>query len=948
MLDDLNGLLASHARLADTTEQFGRFMDRARGLLPREPAHHRRADRRAGGQIRGRATHAELAVGRPAGRAGRADASRHSAIRGWRSHWRNWTRCCSSCGPVRTGTVPDGSAATTRWAWARPPGRMEELGRLEALSEQLAQSYPGARLDDIDLDLLEQVLGDAGPGGRPCARRSGAGTAGAGHRSSGPPTAHCALSPKALRRLGESALRDVVDRLGRPAAASGRPGGPAPPGEATGASRPWAFGDTEAWDVPRTLLNAQLRRAGGDDAAAGRHRRRGGRDRAPYPGGGGAVRRHLLVDGAGRALGADEAHGARAAPADLHPVPRRRPEARSRSAGTPRRSTWASSIGLEGVYVQGTNLHHALMLAGAAPAPATRTPRPVVLVVTDGEPTAHLEPDGTPVFQYPTEPETLHATVAELDRLTGAAGGDHVLRPRRRPAAGGVHGRLARRCGGRVVAPTWTGWAPRWSPTTCATADDQLRALRRRAGAGEPALGLGRTSRGRERAVALPGVRAAARPRDRGEARTRMVGVRTLSAGAMQTWAPVDVPVLEGSGPPLRLHDTATGRVRPTAPGRRRPRCTSAGSPPTTPPTSATPPPTWRSTWSTGCGGTSGTTCTTSRTSPTSTTPCWSAPPATSDDWVVLGMRETALFREDMEALRVLPPRALHRRGRGDGRDRRAGGQAARAGRGLPRRRPGVPRRLLRRRVHRPVRLRVELRRGHDAGLRPRARRRPRPARQALPARPAAVAHGARRRAVVGVRPGRGQAGLARRVRGDRAQPARHADRPQRRRLRPDLPAPRVRRRARRGVHRRAPLRPPLHAHRDDRPRRREDVQVAGQPGVRLEAARAGRRPERDPAGAAGRALPQRPRVDRRPARRGRGAARPLARRPWRCRPGRPRPISSCACAPTSPTTSTRPGRSPPSTRGPGRRSSAAAPTRTRPGSSGRRSTRCWGWLSRA
>ena len=27
------------------------------------------------------------------------------------------------------------------------------------------------------------------------------------------------------------------------------------------------------------------------------------------------------------------------------------------------------------------------------------------------------------------------------------------------------------------------------------------------------------------------------------------------------------------------------------------------------------------------------------------------------DDWVVLGMRETALFREDMESLRVLPPR---------------------------------------------------------------------------------------------------------------------------------------------------------------------------------------------------------------------------------------------------------------------------------------------------
>src|SRR6201995_5835927 len=35
----------------------------------------------------------------------------------------------------------------------------------------------------------------------------------------------------------------------------------------------------------------------------------------------------------------------------------------------------------------------------------------------------------------------------------------------------------------------------------------------------------------------------------------------------MQTWASVDVPLLDGSGPPLRLHDTSTGRIRPTAPG---------------------------------------------------------------------------------------------------------------------------------------------------------------------------------------------------------------------------------------------------------------------------------------------------------------------------------------------------------------------------------------------
>jgi L-cysteine:1D-myo-inositol 2-amino-2-deoxy-alpha-D-glucopyranoside ligase len=124
----------------------------------------------------------------------------------------------------------------------------------------------------------------------------------------------------------------------------------------------------------------------------------------------------------------------------------------------------------------------------------------------------------------------------------------------------------------------------------------------------------------------------------------------------MQTWATVDVPRLAGGGPPLRLHDTATGRIRPTAPG---PTATMYV-----------------------CGIT-----------PYDAThlghaatylafdlvnrlwrdlghdvhyvqnvtdiddPLLERAARDQDDWVVLGMRETALFREDMEALRVLPPR---------------------------------------------------------------------------------------------------------------------------------------------------------------------------------------------------------------------------------------------------------------------------------------------------
>ncbi len=73
-------------------------------------------------------------------------------------------------------------------------------------------------------------------------------------------------------------------------------------------------------------------------------------------------------------------------------------------------------IGMEGTWEQGTNAHHALLLAGRH---LRRHPdaQPVVLMVTDGEPTAHLEPDGTAEFDYPPRPATLRKTVAEVDRL---------------------------------------------------------------------------------------------------------------------------------------------------------------------------------------------------------------------------------------------------------------------------------------------------------------------------------------------------------------------------------------------------------------------------------------------------------------------------------------------------------------------------------------------------
>jgi uncharacterized protein with von Willebrand factor type A (vWA) domain len=100
--------------------------------------------------------------------------------------------------------------------------------------------------------------------------------------------------------------------------------------------------------------------------------------------------------------------------------------------------------------VQGTNLHHALVLAGRH---LDRHPEqePVVLIVTDGEPTAHLQRDGRSWFDWPPAPETLQLTLAEVDKMTrrGAALNIFMLAEDDRLTAF-VHD-VARRNGGRVL-----------------------------------------------------------------------------------------------------------------------------------------------------------------------------------------------------------------------------------------------------------------------------------------------------------------------------------------------------------------------------------------------------------------------------------------------------------------------------------------------------------------
>jgi uncharacterized protein with von Willebrand factor type A (vWA) domain len=81
----------------------------------------------------------------------------------------------------------------------------------------------------------------------------------------------------------------------------------------------------------------------------------------------------------------------------------------------------------------------------------------VVLVVTDGEPTAHLEQDGTAEFSWPPEPRTLRKTVAEVDALAKLGASVSVFMLGDDPQLEKFVDLVARRSGGRVVNPDLDG-----------------------------------------------------------------------------------------------------------------------------------------------------------------------------------------------------------------------------------------------------------------------------------------------------------------------------------------------------------------------------------------------------------------------------------------------------------------------------------------------------------
>ena len=328
-------------------------------------------------------------------------------------------------------------------------GALQDLAQLDALADQLAQSHHGARMDDVDLDALAGQLGPEAAVAAKTLQELERALRDSGYLKRGS-DGELRLSPKAMRQLGKALLRDVAERMsGRSGARETRTTGLA--GEPSGATRRWEFGATEPWDVPRTITNAVLRDGGAspvriqvDDIEVVETE---ARTQAAVA---------LLVDTSfSMAMDGRWVPMKRTALA-LHQLVRSRFRGDDIQLIAFGRHAQVMEIeeltALDARWDKGTNLHHGLLLANRFFRKHPNA-QPVLLVVTDGEPTAHLEPDGEVWFSYPPHPLTIAHSVRELDAAARLGAQTTFFRLGEDPGLARFIDSMARRVDGRMVSP---------------------------------------------------------------------------------------------------------------------------------------------------------------------------------------------------------------------------------------------------------------------------------------------------------------------------------------------------------------------------------------------------------------------------------------------------------------------------------------------------------------
>jgi len=292
----------------------------------------------------------------------------------------------------------------------------EQLGQLKGLEEFLGQSNAAQGLPEVDVEAVRRNLGDDAARHVQRLQKALQGLKDQGFidRKGN----RLQLSAKGIRKIGQIALKDIFNKLSDSSTVGAHPVATlARGGDREETSKPWEPGEAFALHLPKTLRNALLRQGPGtplrlhpDDFEVEEYE---------------ATRRSATVIAIDLSL-------SMAMRGNLMPAKKmvlaltqlirsKFPRDFVAVVGFGER---AQELKIEDVpaltidYNYGTNLQHALALSRHL-LRNERGERQVV-VVTDGEPTAHLTASGEPFFSWPPIQETLEKTMAEVLRCTKA------------------------------------------------------------------------------------------------------------------------------------------------------------------------------------------------------------------------------------------------------------------------------------------------------------------------------------------------------------------------------------------------------------------------------------------------------------------------------------------------------------------------------------------------
>lgn len=292
---------------------------------------------------------------------------------------------------------------------------LAEMGDLESLASQMSEADSTGTPAQIDLDLVERVLGRAGRDEFAAMQQLQKELEEQGFLLQDGDS--MTLSAKAVRRIGQTALQEVFKNLDSTARGDHQMQKVGNSGEVTGAHRRWSFGDDGVIDVVRTVQNATHRRlAKGETTAL-------------HPDDFDVAESENLTKAAVVLL-VDQSHSmllnqtwgaAKTMALALHSLSATKYPLDALQvisfSNLARLVTPMEIPDLQASQTPGTNLQHALMLAGKFLDKHPRSQR-IVMVVTDGEPTAHLEGDGGWWFNWPPDYETIDLTVKAIDEMT--------------------------------------------------------------------------------------------------------------------------------------------------------------------------------------------------------------------------------------------------------------------------------------------------------------------------------------------------------------------------------------------------------------------------------------------------------------------------------------------------------------------------------------------------